>query len=424
MTRLAVIGLGYVGLPLAIEFARKGYEVVGFDQNYERITSLSNGHDKNNEYNSDSLLVANLQYSNSVEDISGASVYIVAVPTPVDKALKPDVSMLMEAALEISQVIRKGDLVVLESTVYPGLTRNLFAPALESNSGLVCGRDFFLGYSPERVNPGDHLRTLSQIVKVVAGYCEESTRQVTQLYSSIIDAGVFVADSLEVAEAAKVIENVQRDINIALMNEFSQIFKKLGISTHSVLSAAQTKWNFLAFSPGLVGGHCIGVDPYYLAERAIDVGHQPNLILAGRSVNESMVQHVIDGICSAIDNAFNSVDSKIRILVMGITFKENCVDIRNSKNLELAIELGHRGFCVDIFEPLPVDLPKTMPRELIRFRNLGDLPFKQFNVVVLAVPHDQIIENEQFNPFNYLVKDGIFADLKGKCPKFRSDFTL
>lgn len=348
--RLAVIGLGYVGLPLAVEFG-KTRPVVGFDINQARISELQSGKDSTLEVTPEELLTANqLSFSNRVEDIANCGVFIVTVPTPIDKANRPDLTPLIKASETVGKVIRAGAIVIYESTVYPGCTEEVCVPVLEKYSGLKFNQDFFCGYSPERINPGDKVNTLTKIKKITSGSTVEVAIAVDELYASIITAGTFRATSLKVAEAAKVIENTQRDLNIALVNELSIIFDRLGIDTLEVLEAAGSKWNFLPFRPGMVGGHCIGVDPYYLTHKAEEVGYHPQVILAGRRINDNMAHYAARNVirlmlCNGIDVARSIVG------VQGITFKENCPDIRNSKIADLVCELQAWGVTVVVSDP-------------------------------------------------------------------------
>ncbi|UVE19029.1 nucleotide sugar dehydrogenase [Pseudomonas sp. LS44] len=349
-TKLAIIGLGYVGLPLAVEFG-KAHPVVGFDINLTRIAELQSGNDSTLEVTHEELVAANqLTFSNRHEDIADCGVFIVTVPTPIDKANRPDLTPLIKASETVGKAIKAGAVVIYESTVYPGCTEEVCVPVLEKHSGLKFNQDFFCGYSPERINPGDKVNTLTKIKKITSGSTVEVAKAVDALYASIISAGTFPAASLKVAEAAKVIENTQRDLNIALVNELSIIFDRLGIDTLEVLEAAGSKWNFLPFRPGMVGGHCIGVDPYYLTHKAEEVGYHPQVILAGRRINDNMARYAARNVirlmlCNGIDVARSTVG------VQGITFKENCPDIRNSKIADLVRELETWGVTVVVSDP-------------------------------------------------------------------------
>ena len=349
-SRVAVIGLGYVGLPLAVEFG-KVREVVGFDINQARITELQKGHDITLEVASEALKsAAKLRYSSDPQELEGCQIFIVTVPTPIDCAKRPDLTPLKKASETVGRVLKKGDLVIYESTVYPGATEEICVPILERMSGLEFNHDFFAGYSPERINPGDKVNTLTKIKKITSGSTPESAEVVDALYGSIITAGTHKATSIKVAEAAKVIENTQRDLNIALVNELSVIFDRLGIDTLDVLEAAGSKWNFLPFRPGLVGGHCIGVDPYYLTHKAEEVGYHPQVILAGRRINDNMARYVArNTIKHMLKNGIDVPRAKIGVL--GVTFKENCPDIRNSKIIDMINEFAAWGAQVVVVDP-------------------------------------------------------------------------
>jgi len=346
-SKIAIIGLGYVGLPLAVEFG-KGRPVVGFDINQQRIDELTNGVDKTLEVTSEELsLSSNLSFSSQLSDIADCGIYIVTVPTPIDRANRPELTPLRKASESVASVLSKGNIVIYESTVYPGCTEEVCVPVLESLSGLKFNEDFYCGYSPERINPGDKVNTLTKITKITSGSTPEVASIVNQLYLDIITAGTFPAASIKVAEAAKVIENTQRDLNIALVNELSVIFDLLDIDTIDVLEAAGSKWNFLPFRPGMVGGHCIGVDPYYLTHKAEMVGYHPEVILAGRRINDNMASYVANSLVKRM--VANGVDvSKCRVGILGITFKENCPDIRNSKIVDLIRELESWGIEVAV----------------------------------------------------------------------------
>ena len=348
--KIGVIGLGYVGLPLAVEFG-KIYDTVGFDINQSRIDELESGVDSTLEVESADLAKATkLVYSPKIEDIADCSIYIVTVPTPIDKNKRPDLTPLEKSSGTISKVLKKGDIVIYESTVFPGCTEEVCVPILEAGSGLKYNEDFFCGYSPERINPGDKVHTVTKIMKVTSGSNEEIGEVVDQLYKSVITAGTYKAANIKVAEAAKVIENCQRDLNIAFINELSLIFEKLDIDTLSVLEAAGTKWNFLPFRPGLVGGHCIGVDPYYLTYKAEEVGYNPQVILSGRRINDAMGAHVAKKVVKLMIDKGQTIKNS-KVLMLGITFKENCPDIRNSKAIDVYNELTDFGVDVDVYDP-------------------------------------------------------------------------
>ena len=348
--RLGIIGLGYVGLPLAVEFGKK-YPTLGFDINTSRLAELKRGHDSTLELEDDELAQAKyLCFSKSLSDLKACNVFVVTVPTPIDEYKQPDLTPLITASETIGQVLKKGDIVIYESTVYPGATEEDCIPVLERVSGLTFNHDFFCGYSPERINPGDKEHRVTTILKVTSGSTPEVAETVDQLYRSIITAGTHKASSIKVAEAAKVIENTQRDVNIGLINELALIFNKLGIDTEEVLRAAGTKWNFLPFRPGLVGGHCIGVDPYYLTHKAQSVGYHPEIILAGRRLNDGMGAYVASQLVKAMLKKRIHVEGS-RVLLMGLTFKENCPDLRNNKVVDIITELQDYGVLVDCYDP-------------------------------------------------------------------------
>ena len=383
--KIAIIGLGYVGLPLAVEFG-KNRETVGFDINDARIAELNAGIDNTLEVAPDELsLASRLSFTAELEKIRNCSIYIVTVPTPIDEANRPNLTPLQRASETVASVLKKGDVVIYESTVYPGCTEEVCVPILEAMSGLQYNADFFCGYSPERINPGDKVNTLTKIKKVTSGSDIETARLVDELYLSIIEAGTFPAASIKVAEAAKVIENTQRDLNIALVNELSVIFDRLDIDTLDVLEAAGSKWNFLPFKPGMVGGHCIGVDPYYLTHKAEMVGYNPQVILAGRRINDNMSRYV--GKCVIKKMVQNRIDlSSAKIAVLGVTFKENCPDIRNSKVVDLIRELESWGVDVVIADPWadPAEVKQEYGLNLVSFDDLKDL-----DSIVVAVGHNE-----------------------------------
>lgn len=348
---VGVIGLGYVGLPLATAFSGK-YQVIGYDQSIQRISELKSGFDNTNEVARCRFENTNLTFTAEATDLQNCNVYIITVPTPIDKSKKPDLSALEEASINVGNLITTGDIVIYESTVYPGCTRDFCIPLLEKSSGLKLGNDFFVGYSPERINPGDKKYTFENITKVASGCCAESRDKIVDLYSSIVNAEIHAAESIEVAEAAKIIENTQRDVNIALMNELKCIFDILDIDIFEVLKAANTKWNFLNFTPGLVGGHCIGVDPYYLAHCSLKAGHVPQLILGGRAINEAVPEIEVR---KFVQNLSKKIDKSLRqcnVLVLGAAFKDNCPDIRNSKAVDVIYELKKYGMQVEVFDPV------------------------------------------------------------------------
>lgn len=392
---LTVIGLGYVGLPLAVEFAKK-YPVVGFDINKERIAELRSGNDHTLEITSDHLTsvlkkkgdgAIGLWVSDQLEDIRTTNVFIITVPTPVDKYNRPDLTPLVKASETVGKVLKKGDIVVYESTVYPGVTEEECVPILEKISGLIFNKDFYAGYSPERINPGDKEHTVTKIKKITSGSTPEAAQIVNDIYRSIIVAGTHLAPSIKVAEAAKVIENAQRDINIAFINELAKIFNLLNIDTQEVLAAASTKWNFLPFRPGLVGGHCIGVDPYYLAQKAMEVGYHPEIILAGRRLNDGMGAYVAGEVIKLMVKKSIPVSGS-KALILGITFKENCPDVRNTKVIDIIRHLQSYHVQVDIYDPW------ANPEEVFEeygVKTVQELPASQsqYNAVILAVAHKQ-----------------------------------
>ncbi len=412
--KIAVIGLGYVGLPLARLFATK-YNVVGFDINQSRINELSEGNDSTLEVDSDTLKSVlksdssdgiGLLCSASLEDIKDCNYYVITVPTPIDKNNRPDLTPLYKSSETVANVLKKGDIVIYESTVYPGVTEDECVPVLEKISGLTFNKDFYAGYSPERINPGDKLHTVEKILKVTAGSTPEIGKKVDALYASVITAGTHLAPTIKVAEAAKVIENSQRDINIAFVNELAKIFNLMDIDTHSVLEAAGTKWNFLPFKPGLVGGHCIGVDPYYLAQKAQEVGYHPEIILAGRRVNDSMGQYVASEVIKLmVKNDIRIKGSKI--LALGITFKENCPDVRNTKAVDVINQLKSYGTQVTIYDPWAS--PEEVKHEY-DLQTVKQLPEGTFDAVVLTVAHKEFLQEDLRSLLN---PEGVLYDVKG-----------
>ena len=413
-TKIAIIGLGYVGLPLARLFATK-YPVVGFDINKNRIAELNRGIDSTLEVDSNSLkqvLVPDksenkgLFCTTEIADIKKCNYYIITVPTPVDKNNKPNLEPLIKASETVGSVLKNEDIVIYESTVFPGATEEICVPILEEKSELTFNKDFFVGYSPERINPGDKKHTVEKILKVTSGSTKQTGENINALYASVIEAGTHLAPSIKVAEAAKVIENSQRDINIAFVNELAKIFNILKIDTHDVLEAAGTKWNFLPFKPGLVGGHCIGVDPYYLAQKAQEVGYHPEIILAGRRVNDSMGNYVASEVIKLFIK--NNIEIKnAPILVMGITFKENCPDVRNTRVVDVISQLNEFGTAVTVFDPW------ANPDEVYdeyNIKTITKLPVRTFSGVVLAVAHKEFLN---LNIENLLKPNGIIYDVKG-----------
>ena len=407
-TKLAIIGLGYVGLPLAVEFG-KHYPTLGFDINQTRINELNLGEDHTLEVSSEELATAgNLSYSSEINSLRQANVYIVTVPTPIDEHRQPDLTPLVKASETLGKVIKAGDIVIYESTVYPGATEEDCIPVIERVSGLKYNVDFFAGYSPERINPGDKEHRVTTIKKVTSGSTAEVAEFVDSLYGSIITAGTYKASSIRVAEAAKVIENTQRDLNIALINELAVIFNKLGIDTEEVLLAAGTKWNFLPFRPGLVGGHCIGVDPYYLTHKAQAIGYHPEVILAGRRINDSMGRYVVGELVKAMIKRSIQVNGA-KVLVMGLTFKENCPDIRNTKVVDILTELKEYNIAADVYDPW-VDTSEAQ-------HEYGITPISQpepgaYDAVILAVGHNEFRQLGAEGVRSLTKTDGVVYDLK------------
>ena len=418
---IAVIGLGYVGLPLAVEFGRLR-PVVGFDVQHRRIAELREGLDRTGELGPEHLSAAShLRYSSAPEDLRGCGVFIVSVPTPVDRAKRPDLAMLESASTTVGKAMGQGAVVVYESTVYPGCTRNICVPILERASGLKFNEGFFAGYSPERINPGDKNRRLPNIVKVTSGSTPEAAEAIDSLYRTIVPAGTHGAASIEVAEAAKVIENTQRDLNIALMNELAIIFHKIGLDTREVLSAAATKWNFLPFQPGLVGGHCIGVDPYYLTHRAEEIGYHPEVILAGRRINDSMGSHIADRVVRMMLIRDMAV-SRSRILVLGITFKEDCPDVRNSRVEDVIAGLRELNASVDVWDPSADMTEVHVPAGVTLLRAEPD--GGQYDAVILAVAHRCFVEMGANRIRGFGKPGAVFFDVKSAFAKGESDGRL
>jgi UDP-N-acetyl-D-galactosamine dehydrogenase len=418
--RVAVIGLGYVGLPLAVEFS-KIFPAIGFDINTKRIAELQAGCDKTLEVDEDNLkgviktevpaMGANGLYcTNKLDDMAGCNYYIVTVPTPVDKNNCPDLTPLYKASETVGKVLKKGDIVVYESTVYPGVTEEECVPVLERVSGLTYNVDFFCGYSPERINPGDKNHTVTKIKKVTSGSTPEIADKVDALYRAVITAGTHKASSIKVAEAAKVIENAQRDINIAFVNELAKIFNKLGIDTHEVLAASATKWNFLPFKPGLVGGHCIGVDPYYLAQKAQEAGYHPEIILAGRRLNDGMGAYVANEVVKLMLK--NNVGVKnANVLLLGITFKENCPDVRNTKVIDIIKELKSYEINVTVYDPWanPAEVKHEYGLDIIT-----ELKTEQYDTAILAVAHNEFLD---YAWMKSVKPEGVIYDVKGCMDK-------
>ncbi|TCC92694.1 Vi polysaccharide biosynthesis UDP-N-acetylglucosamine C-6 dehydrogenase TviB [Pedobacter hiemivivus] len=425
-TKIAIIGLGYVGLPLAVEFAKK-YKTFGFDINEERIAELNSGFDHTLEISSDDLnhvltydctFPLGLYCTGDNEKIKNCSVYIVTVPTPVDKNNRPDLTPLVKASITVGQVLKKGDIVIYESTVYPGVTEDECVPVLAKTSGLKFNIDFFAGYSPERINPGDKSHTVANILKITSGSTPEIAEIVDQLYNSIITAGTHKASSIKVAEAAKIIENAQRDINIAFVNELAMIFNRLGINTNEVLDAAGTKWNFLNFRPGLVGGHCIGVDPYYLAQKAQEVGYHPEIILAGRRVNDGMGAYVADQLIKQMIQK-NTQIIGAKVLVLGFTFKENCPDVRNTKVIDIINRLKEYNVHVTVHDPW-ANVENAKHEYGIVCEN-GESKTRKYDGILLAVAHQEF---KSIDLRELCKKNGVIYDVKSMLPDESVDFRL
>ncbi|MBW0765903.1 nucleotide sugar dehydrogenase [Mammaliicoccus fleurettii] len=405
--KIAVVGLGYVGLPVAVAFGKQ-QEVVGFDINEIRINELKNGYDRTNEVTDNDLKESNIIFTNQPEELSKVDFIIVAVPTPINKNNQPDLTPLIKASETVGKALTKGTIVVYESTVYPGATEEDCVPVLEKFSGLTNGKDFFVGYSPERINPGDKVHTFETITKVVSGQTPEVLDVVAEVYSMVVKAGVHKASSIKVAEAAKVIENTQRDVNIALMNEIAIIFDKVGIDTTEVLEASGTKWNFLNFKPGLVGGHCIGVDPYYLTHKAQELGHHPEVILAGRRINDNMSKHVAANIIKELLKKGIEVQG-MTINLLGLTFKENCPDLRNTKVIDIVRELEEYGMNVNVND---VEADKETAKKLYNLDLKDKNEMTKSDALIFAVPHNDYVENKN-EYLNLLNDNGIIIDIKG-----------
>ena len=421
MKTIAVIGLGYVGLPLAVEFG-KSRPVIGFDINTGRIDALRSGYDTTLEVSKDELATADqLTFISDSAELAAASIYIVTVPTPIDVHKRPDLTPILKASEMLGDVLKYGDIVILESTVYPGATEEVCVPALERASGLTFNVDFFCGYSPERINPGDKQHRLPNIVKVTSGSTPEVADEVDALYASIITVGTYRAQSIRVAEAAKVIENTQRDLNIALVNELTQIFGKLGIDTEDVLRAAGTKWNFLPFRPGLVGGHCIGVDPYYLTHKAEQVGHNPQVILAGRRTNDGMGTYAAQQFIK-VSARSGLLRQGMRVLVLGLAFKENCPDLRNTRVVDVISELEAFGVCVDVWDPV-VSAQEAQAEYGIDLMASPEAGI--YEGVILAVPHDSFVVRGAEGARGYgRAGAHLFFDLKSVFGRDESDLRL
>lgn len=405
--KIAVIGLGYVGLPIALEFA-KYIPVIGFDINSDRIELMRKGIDPSNELIAEDFLDKGIHFTDTIEDLKEANFYVVAVPTPIDEYKVPNLKPVLSASKTVGQVLKKGDYVVFESTVYPGCTEEDCIPILEKQSGLKFKQDFKVGYSPERINPGDKEHTLTKITKVVAGCCQESLEQIAKVYEMIIQAGVYKASSIKVAEAAKVIENTQRDLNIALMNELAIIFDKLNINTQEVLRAARTKWNFLPFYPGLVGGHCIGVDPYYLTYKSMKLGYKPEVILSGRRINDGMGHYIAKRIVQMLLKAGKNL-VKSKVLILGVTFKENVSDIRNTKVVSLVKELQDYYMQVDVVDPYASSEELEHEYGLSLTTKISN----DYDCIILAVKHKEYLNLDEQYFQSISSEQAILVDIKG-----------
>jgi UDP-N-acetyl-D-galactosamine dehydrogenase len=414
--KLAVVGMGYVGLPLAIEFSKK-FDVLGFDIKEERIKNLKKNYDETNEVSLKEIKRAKkISFSNSIKDLADCNTFIISVPTPVNKNKIPDVSYLIKATEIISNILKKNDTVIYESTVYPGATEEVCLPILEKKSKLKLNKDFYLGYSPERINPGDKLRKIKDIVKITSGSNAYASKFVNRLYSAIIKAGTHKAKSIKIAEAAKVIENTQRDLNIALINELSIIFKKIGISSEEVFKAAETKWNFIPFRPGLVGGHCIGVDPYYLTYKSKKIGYNPKIILSGRKLNDSMSRYVYKDIANKL-KLKNIVLKKSKILIMGMTFKENCPDTRNSKVFDLYNLFKKQKSNVYFYDPVV----KKSQNLKNNFNIINKPKLKNYDCVIIAVKHKNFFKIRN-KISSYCNKKGFIYDMKYLLKERKSNY--
>ena len=418
--KVGIIGLGYVGLPLAVEFGKQ-YETIGFDINQFRVKELLDGCDSTLEVTNDQLKNSkNLQFSTNIVDLENCNIFIVTVPTPIDSHKNPNLNPLIEASKTVGSILKKDDIVIYESTVYPGATEEVCVPILEQESGLEFNEDFYCGYSPERINPGDKEHSITTIMKITSGSTPEIANKVDELYKSIIKAGTHKTHSIKVAEAAKVIENTQRDINIALINELALIFNKLDIDTESVLEAAGTKWNFLPFRPGMVGGHCIGIDPYYLTHKAIEVGYHPEIILAGRKLNDSMSFYVVDQISRLMIKKELSIVNA-NVLIMGLAFKENCPDIRNSKVVDLVNEFSNYNCKVDVYDPW---IDKNQAEQDYSIKPISKINKNYYDVIVIAVAHKQFQELTAKEIKSYGKENHVLFDIKYVLSAAESDGRL
>jgi len=412
---IGIVGLGYVGLPLAAAFAEK-YNVVGFDINQARITELQNGYDRTLELDTKQLeaIKTTLKYTSHLNDLDQVDIYIVTVPTPIDQSNRPDLTPLIKSSQAVGSLLKKGNIVIYESTVYPGVTEEICVPELERTSGMTFNIDFFCGYSPERINPGDKEHTVKKILKVTSGSTPEIAHTINELYKSIITAGTHMASSIKVAEASKVIENTQRDVNIALINELALIFDTMGIDTNEVIEAAATKWNFIKLKPGLVGGHCIGVDPYYLTFKAEELGYKPNLILGARQINNGMSKYIAEKTVKCMIDHDKKIKNA-RVLILGVTFKENCPDMRNTKVLDIINELEEFGCQIDIYDPW-VDPNEEKKHYTI---DICPNPFEKtlrYDAIILAVAHDQFTQLTRSDYEKISTQFPVLIDVKGIIP--------
>lgn len=418
--KLGIVGLGYVGLPLAVEFGRR-FETVGLDINPKRVEELKRGIDRSREVDAEELQRAErLRFTTDPDDLACCNVFVITVPTPIDQHKRPDLEPLTSASRTVGSLLKPGDVVIYESTVYPGTTEEVCVPILERESGLVFNRDFFAGYSPERINPGDKQHRLTTIIKVTSGSTPQAAEFIDQLYRSIIPAGTHKASSIKVAEAAKVIENTQRDVNIALINELAVLFHKLGLDTLEVLAAAGSKWNFLPFRPGLVGGHCIGVDPYYLTHKAQEIGHHPEIILAGRRINDSMGEYVVARVVKLMNQRRIHV-CQSNVLILGITFKENCPDIRNTRVIDMIRELETYHAKVDVYDPLayPDEAQQELGVSLLEKPQPG-----RYDAIIIATAHDQFREMGAEKIRALGKPNAVLFDVKGILPQDSVDGRL
>ena len=409
--KICLVGLGYVGLPLAVAFAEK-FQVMGFDISNDRIQELENGHDKTLEIEDDLLqsVKSNITYTANINDTKDCNIYIVTVPTPIDSTNRPDLTPLIESSKAIGAVLNQGDIVIYESTVYPGVTEDICVPELEKSSNMKFNKDFFCGYSPERINPGDKKHTVTKILKVTSGSTPEIAKQVDELYKEVITAGTYLASSIKVAEASKVIENTQRDVNIALINELALIFNQMDIDTNEVIEAAATKWNFIKLTPGLVGGHCIGVDPYYLSFKAEEVGYKPDLILAARQINNGMSKYIADQTIKEMIKAGKGIKDS-EVLILGVTFKEDCPDMRNTKVIDIIEELKDFGVNVAVYDPwVDHEKNKWYKHGIINDPLQND---KKYDAIVVAVGHEQFKKYTDSN-YKFLSNgESVIIDVKG-----------